>query len=121
MIKLLSLVLDFTSDLEARLSNKLLIAFFFFTVKQGTLSMDELEGLGRDIGRKWKILGRRLEVPEVLETIDQQCKTLPEKAFQMLKHWAQRNGSSATYRVLSDALKDKLLARKDLSEKYCYG
>ena len=84
--------------------------------------MVELEGLGRDNGDKWKILGRRLKVQEQeLESIDAQYKTLSEKGFQMLKHWAQKRGSSATYRVLSGALKDKLLERKDLSEMYCYG
>ncbi|XP_027054282.1 protein IFH1-like isoform X2 [Pocillopora damicornis] len=90
-------------------------------VKQGKPNMKELEGLGRDIGDKWKILGRRLKVSEELEIIDARYNILSEKAFQMLKHWTQKRGSSATYRVLSGALKDELLERKDLSEKYCYG
>ena len=83
--------------------------------------MKELEGLDRDIGDKWKILGRRLKVSEELEIIDARYNILSEKAFQMLKHWTQKRGSSATYRVLSRALKDEFLERKDLSEKYCYG
>ena len=77
--------------------------------------MKELEGLGRDIGDEWKILGRRLKVSEELEIINARYNILSEKAFQMLKHWTQKRGSSATYRVLSRALKDELL------EKYCYG
>ena len=81
---------------------------------------EELEELGSDIGNEWKILGRRLKVQEkVLEKIEEQYKTLPERAFQMLKHWTQKRGSSATYRVLRDALKDKLLERQDLVEEYC--
>ena len=83
--------------------------------------MAELEGLGIDIGDKWKTLGRRLKVSEQLEIIDARYNTLSEKAFQMLQYWTQKRGSSATYRVLSAALKDGLLVRKDLSEKYCYG
>ena len=83
--------------------------------------MVELEGLGIDIGDKWKTLGRRLKVQEQLETIDARYNILSEKAFQMLQYWTQKRGSSATYRVLSGALKDELLVRKDLSEKYCYG
>ena len=77
--------------------------------------------LGRDIGDKWRILGGCLEVEEELESIDERYKSLTEKGFQMLKYWTQKNSSSATYRVLSGALEDELLARKDLSEKYCYG
>lgn len=82
--------------------------------------MKELMGLGRDIGNKWRILGGCLEVEEELDSIDHGYKSLTQKGFQMLKYWTQKNGSSATYRVLSGALEDGLLARKDLSEKYCY-
>ena len=119
VIKFLSSELDFTSYSGARWSGKLYKVFF--VVKQGKPNMKELEGLGRDIGDKWKILGRRLKVSEELEIIDAQYNILSEKAFQMLKHWTQKRGSSATYRVLSGALKVELLERKDLSEKYCYG
>ena len=77
--------------------------------------------MGRDIGNKWRILGEFLGVEEELESIDERYKSLSDKGFYMLKHWTQKNGSSATYRVLSGALEDELLARKDLSQKYCYG
>ena len=77
--------------------------------------------MGRDIGNKWRILGECLKVSEELESIDDRYKSLTEKGFEMLKYWTQKNGSSATYRVLSGALEDELLARKDLSQKYCYG
>ena len=46
--------------------------------------MDELEVLDRDIGDKWKILGRRLKVPEELEIIDVQYENLTEKASRCL-------------------------------------
>ena len=78
-------------------------------------------GLGRDIGNKWRILGECLKVGEELESIDEQYKSLTQKGFQMLIYWTQKNGSSATYRVLSGALENELLARKNLSERYCYG
>ena len=71
--------------------------------------MDELEVLDRDIGDKWKILGRRLKVPEELEIIGAQYENLTEKGFQMLKHWTQKRGSSTINRVLSGALKDEPL------------
>ena len=77
--------------------------------------------MGRDIGNKWRILGEFLGVEEELESIDERYKSLCDKGFYMLKHWTQKNGSSATYRVLSVALEDELLARKNLSQNYCYG
>ena len=77
--------------------------------------------MGRDIGNKWRILGEFLGVEEELESIDERYKSLSDKGFHMLKHWTQKNGSSATYRVLSVALEDELLARKNLSQNYCYG
>ena len=83
--------------------------------------MEDLMKLGRDIGNKWRILGECLKVGEELESIDDRYKSLTEKGFEMLKYWTQKNGSSATYRVLSGALEHELLARKNLSEKYCYG
>ena len=49
--------------------------------------MAELEGLGIDIGDKWKTLGRRLNVSEQLEIIDARYNILSEKAFQMLQYW----------------------------------
>ena len=115
----MSLKLDFTSDLEARLSEKWF--WLIFIVKQGNPTSTELLGLGRDIGNKWRILGECLKVGEELESIDDRYKSLTEKGFEMLKYWTQKNGSSATYRVLSGALEHELLARKNLSEKYCYG
>ena len=119
VVKFLSLKLDFTSDLEVKLSEKWF--WLIFIVKQGKPTRKELMGLGRDIGNKWRILGGCLEVEEELDSIDHGYKNLTQKGFQMLKYWTQKNGSSATYRVLSGALEDELLARKDLSQKYCYG
>ena len=79
-----------------------------------------MERLGIDISDSWMILGRRLKVTNQLEAINKRYDALPEKGFQMLKHWKQKNGTRATYKILSDALKHKLLQRKDLAEKYSY-
>ena len=38
----------------------------------------------------------------------------------MLKHWKQNKGSAATYQALCDALRDGLVQRLDLAEKFCY-
>ena len=104
--------------LGARSSHKWLKVFFI--VKQGTPTEKELQGLGRDIGKEWKILGRCLKVNNKLEAIDKEYDTLSEKALHMLDSWTQKRGSSATYGVLSRALRDERLERRDLAERYCY-
>ena len=94
--------------------------YFFFVVRDGTPTDDELEELGNEIV-EWEKLGRRLEVIEPkLAEISQAHDKLSEKAFHMLKHWKQGKGCSATYKTLSDALKHKLVQRQDLAERFCY-
>ena len=95
---------------------------FLFVVKEGTPTKDELEKLGVDIGEKWMTLGRRLRVsdPRLEEIRDNRDLQMPEKAYYMLKHWLQKNGSDATYQALCDGLLDELVERKDLAEKFCY-
>ena len=82
---------------------------------------EELEALGMSIGDKWTILGRRLNIEEAkLQAIGKDFDSLHEKAFQMLKHWREKEGSRADYKSLSKALKHKLMQRKDLAERYCF-
>lgn len=38
----------------------------------------------------------------------------------MLLHWKEKNGSAATYQVLSQALQHELVNKLNLAEKYCY-
>ena len=88
-------------------------------VKQGIPTNEELEELGNAIGENWKTLGRRLHDEEKLEEIDHAHRRLGEKGYQMLRHWKQKQGSSATYQALYSALTNKLVQRKDLAEKIC--
>ena len=68
----------------------------------------------------WRQLGRRLlEDEEALTGIDNDYHKSNEKAFEMLKKWKQRNGLSANFHVLYDALCDKRVDRKDLAEEFC--
>ncbi len=77
--------------------------------------------MGKDIGTGWKKLGRVLGVEEPkLAGIDHLYSDLDEKGYQMLIHWKQAQGSTATYETLWDALTDKRVQRKDLAEKLCY-
>ena len=43
-----------------------------------------------------------------------------EKAYAMLLAWKQRNGATATYRVLHEALCHRYINRKDLAYTFCF-
>ena len=89
-------------------------------MKNGTPAYDELEALGYEIAELWTKLGRHLKVDESkLEEI-RQAQLLSDKGYHMLKFWKQKNGSGATYQALCDALKDNLVQRQDLAERFCY-
>ena len=90
-------------------------------MKQGTPTYDELEQLGEKIAGEWKKLGRRLKIDEPrLQEIHQTHNRMSEKGYHMLQHWRQENGSDATYQVMCNALKHKLVQRRDLAEQFCY-
>ena len=94
---------------------------FSGSVKPGTPDDDELEYLADDVTVHWEQLGRRLKVKQArLDAFKKQYEDFSEKAYIMLSHWKERNGSAATYQVLHDALCDSLVNRRDLAEKYCY-
>ena len=88
-----------------------------FLVKQGVPSDEDLEWLSDHVNR-WKVLGRRLRIEEGrLLAIDTEHRGMVEKAYQMLRHWKEMNGSAATYRVLLDALCHPLVNLIGLAER----
>ena len=88
--------------------------------KRATPTLNDLEELGAEIAEKWKTLGRRLGLSDAeIRGIDNDHNRLSEKGYQMLKCWRQKNGSAATYQVLSDGLKHRLVGRQDLAEQFC--
>ena len=92
---------------------------FIFLVKQRVPSDEDLERLSQKL-KKWKKLGRRLDIEEArLMAFDEENEEKCEKIYKMLLHWKERNGSAATYMVLHDALCDPLVSRRDLAEKLC--
>ena len=94
---------------------------FSVLLKEGVPKDEELEGLGRSIGDKRTQLGRRLKIGELfLQALCRNFDSDHERVFRMLLYWKQQRGSAATYTSLSDALKHKLVKRKDLAEKYCF-
>ena len=68
----------------------------------------------------WKRLAGRLKIktPKIT-AIDNENRELYQKAFKMLLHWKQANGSDATYEDLFRALTDELVNCRELAEKYC--
>ena len=46
-------------------------------------------------------------------------KKISEKAYAMLLAWKQRKGLDATYIVLNQALRNKLVNRADLAQEFC--
>ncbi|KAL9978778.1 hypothetical protein ACROYT_G016334 [Oculina patagonica] len=89
-------------------------------VKSGTPTNKELERLSHLLGDDWISLVRNLfnedESNAKINKFGSENRKLEEKAYQMLLHWKQSNGSGATYEVLYQALSE---IRKDLAEKFC--
>ena len=90
---------------------------FMFSVKQGVPSDEELEQLSLQL-ENWEELGRRLKIEEkTLATIDDDYREKRKKIRRMLRHWKERDGSTATYKVLHDALCHQFVNRRDLAER----
>lgn len=97
--------------------NPLLIS----TVKDGTPSEDELQRLSLRVVDEWEMLGRVLKFDDShLIALHKENEKYSEKAYKMLLKWKQRDGlSRATFQVLDKALRDELVNRSDLAEKFC--
>ena len=94
---------------------------FLFSVKQGVPSDKDLEWLSQKV-ENWKTLGRRLKIEKVkLMMIDDENTEFIEKIYKMLLHWKERNGSTATYTILHDALCHPLVNHTDLAEQLITG
>ena len=94
---------------------------FMVLVKQGVPSDEDLEWLSQKL-KKWKTLGRRLKIEEVrLTMIDDENREFFKKIYKMLLHWKERNGSTATYTILHDALCHPFVNRTDLAEQLITG
>ncbi|XP_073230003.1 uncharacterized protein [Porites lutea] len=75
-----------------------------------------LHDLVEDLSTSWKMLGRRLGIPEgAITNIDMEHRRVVEKGMAMFAEWKRRRGEGATVGVLREAL-DKT-GRRDLSER----
>ena len=87
------------------------------------MSEEDINELAHCLGEEWIDLGRQLKVGESvlinLQRNDHLYPDFSEKAGKILRKWESREGDSATYQVLYDALCHKHVARKDLAQKIC--
>lgn len=72
--------------------------------------------------RRWKVIGRLLGLEDAL--LDQievnKSSDVYEQCYEMLITWKRNQAFDATCRQLQQALRNKLIMRNDLVEKYCY-
>ena len=116
-----ALILKYCQQQQQQQQQFICTELFFFVVKHGKPTDEELEMLGAKIGENWKKLGRRLEIgDETIQEMETSGIQLSEKGYCMLQHWKRAKGSTATYQILCDALQHKLVQRQDLAEKFCY-
>jgi len=93
------------------------------SVKDGQVSDEDMENLAEQLGDEWVKLGRRLKVSHaILRGLSRNTQLYPDlslKAYEMLSKWRNREGDSATYQVLYEALCHEHVGRKDLAQTIC--
>lgn len=97
-----------------------MLVFLKGNIKNGVVHDVVLEEMSLKLGNSWDAVARRLkfEDAEIQEFVHND-QTFPRMQLRMLQKWKQRLGSEATYKVLYDALCDRLVGRKDLAEMLC--
>ena len=87
------------------------------------MSEEDLDELAHCLGDEWIMLGRRLKVKDpVLSDLRRNAHLYPdlsEKSREMLRKWESREGDSATYQVLYEALCHQHVGDNDLAQKIC--
>ena len=72
------------------------------------------------LGNSWEKLARRLGFHNgEITGFDKDNEEYSKKALKMLFRWKQKGGAGATYRVLYQALCNRLVERRDLAERFC--
>ncbi|CAH3045206.1 unnamed protein product [Porites lobata] len=90
------------------------------SIKDGTLTKDELEALSLKLGSSWQVLARRLEFNEAeITAFHKENEEYSMKAYKMLIRWKEDNTSKATYKVMYNALCHNFVKRRDLAEEFC--
>ena len=71
---------------------------------------------------RWKVIGRLLGLEDAfLDQIEvNKSSDVYEQCYEMLITWSRNQAPDATCGQLQQALRNKLIMRNDLVEKYCY-
>ena len=92
---------------------------FMFLAKQGVPSDEDLEWLSHKL-ENWEKLRRRLGIDDATLTgFDDDYQKKRKKIYKMLRHWKKKDGSTAIYKVLHDALCHEFVKCTDLAEELC--
>ena len=74
-----------------------------------------LNDISEDLGRDWKMLGRKLEISGgILDNIDVENRRVKDKSFEMMSRWKKQRGNNATGQALANAL--VAIGRRDVAE-----
>ena len=94
---------------------------YAIAVRAGSPTRDELQSLARKLGDEWKRVGRSLHFEDSeLTGIVKDNDEFFEQKYAMLRKWKERDGSTATYIVLYEALCNENVNRRDLAQEFCY-
>ena len=90
--------------------------------KSGSPSFEELHLLAREVGPKWKVLGRQLCIADSdLNQVEADNEGQYEQCYRMLKRWTEVQVNPPTYEDLGQALQHDAVGRPELAENYCCG
>ena len=90
----------------------------FKEIKEDEVLDDDLERLSKKLAGNWKALTKRLGFDQDdVERFDRNENKVEDKSYGMLCAWKRREASSATFKVLYEALCH--VGRSDLAEMYC--
>ena len=88
--------------------------------KSGSPSAEDLNLLAREVGPKWKVLGRQLRIADSdLNQVEADHQGHYEQCYRMLKRWNEVQDHTSTYKDLGKALQHDAVGEPELAEKYC--
>jgi len=66
------------------------------------------------------MVGRVLDVPDaVIDQIMEDESLVYDRCYGVLRRWKEMKGSDATYKRLARALRDPLVGKSHLADKFC--
>jgi len=91
-----------------------------FSLDTGIPSRDDILLIAHELGSSWKMVGRVLDVPDaVIDQIMEDESLVYDRCYGVLRRWKEMKGSDATYKRLARALRDPLVGKSHLADKFC--